>query len=404
MCPLNRTLSYSIPLSELLPHYWLGNGFPYARQFARPRTPATSIYPSSAEPYNRAMRQFFCLLVLLHVCAAQEVTFRDAVNLVPITCTVTDRDGRPIQDMGPEDFFISDDQRPRSVKYIWRESDLPLTIGLIVDVSGTQAPFVHQHLGTISRFLEQVVRPQDQGFLVAVGEQAWLITDLTHSVEQIRASLAKLNPRELFRNSQGSDNDFGGPCADSPRRPIRFPAFYKLPDHWWCGTLLWNGLYSSARLEAKVKVGQKALLVVTDGLDEGSSRTLSDAIEAAQTADAIVYALHHPPGIHAAQVFGPFRAAVKRRQTKNTAMGEMELMRLADQTGGREYEDPGGDPTPIFSEIERDLRSQYVLAFSVAESERDGKFHALDVRSKRPGLTVHARKQYFAMRNEMVEN
>lgn len=163
---------------------------------------------------------------------------------------------------------------------------------------------MHQHLGTISRFLEQVVRPQDQGFLVAVGEEAWLITDLTHSVEQIRASLAKVNPRELFRNTQGSGNDFGGPCADSPRRPIRFPAFYKLPNHWWCGTLLGNGLYSSAHLEAKVKAGQKALLVVADGLDEGSSRTLSDAIEAAQAADAIVYTLHHPPA--ATLRLGPF--------------------------------------------------------------------------------------------------
>src|SRR5437868_3580108 len=104
------------------------------------------------------------------VCVAQSTSdFQASVNLVAVTSTVTGKDGRPVTDMRAEEFLLLEDGRPQPLRYLWREVDLPLTIGLIVDVSGTQAPVIVQHRRTIARFLEQVIRPQDQAFLVAVG-------------------------------------------------------------------------------------------------------------------------------------------------------------------------------------------------------------------------------------------
>ena len=173
------------------------------------------------------------------------------------------------------------------------------------------------------------MRPQDQGFLVAVGRQARLITNLTHSVEQLRAGLVGLDPRQFFLSAGTRQDEFGGACVDSPPDVIHLHGGLNLPDHWWCGTLLWNGIYSSADLVAKIQTGRKALLVLTDGVDEGSTRTLAEAIEAAQAADVIVYALRHPYAVH---TFRPFRFPLPVRRaskaTQTATMGKAELMGL----------------------------------------------------------------------------
>src|SRR5437868_2934489 len=173
---------------------------------------------------------------------------------------------------------------------------------------------------------------------------------------------------------------------DPPARMggLRLPrGILNLPN-WWCGgTLLWTGIYSSAHVKTKSISGRKALVVLTDGLDTGhgqGTHTLNDAIEASQSADTVVYTIH-------------YSANLPRMMRLGSGKG---LHRRSEQTGGRAFEDPKGDPTEIFAEIERELRSLYVLGFTPPDTERDGKYHRLEVKSKRSAVTIRARKGYIA--------
>jgi VWFA-related protein len=335
------------------------------------------------------MRFPLWLLGAVLVCSAQEsADFRVSVDLVPVTTAVTARDGRPILDMRAEDFVLLDDGKPRTLQYVWRELDAPLTVGLVVDISGSQSQFLREHRRTIAQFLEQVLRPQDQAFLVGVGPGVKLATDLTHSVKDLRAGVQRLDPRNLFNpRTLSAADDLGDQCMADPPAYLagrRLPAGTIFPN-WFCGgTLLWNGVYSSARLKTKAISGRKALVVLTDGLDTGhgeGTHTLNDAIESAQSADTVVYTIHYAAHLPLLMRLG-------------SATG---LRRLATQSGGRAFEDPKGDPSEIFSEIEHELRSLYVLAFSTPEKDRDGKFHKLEVKAKRSGVIVRARKGYQAV-------
>jgi VWFA-related protein len=335
------------------------------------------------------MRFLLWLPGIAVLCAAQEsADFRVSVDLVPVTSAVTARDGHAVLDMRAEEFVLLDNGKPRPVQYLWRELDAPLTVGLVVDISGSQSMFLREHRRTIAQFLEQVLRPQDQAFLVGVGPAVKLATDLTHSVKDLRAGVERLDPRVLFNpRSLSEQDDLGEQCMEDPparAAGLRLPPGLVLPN-WRCGgTLLWNGIYSSARLKTKPVSGRKALVVLTDGLDTGhglGTHTLSDAIEAAQGADTVVYTIHYAAHLPAILRLG-------------SGIG---LRRLSTQTGGRAFEDPKGNPSEIFTEIERELRSLYVLAFSTPEKERDGKFHKLEVKSKRSGVTVRARKGYLAV-------
>ena len=335
------------------------------------------------------MRFPLWLLATVLLCTAQEsADFRVSVDLVPVTCAVTGHDGQAILDMRAEEFVLLDNGKPRPVQYLWHELDAPLTVGLVVDISGSQSQFVREHRQTIAQFLQQVLRPQDQAFMVAVGPGVKLASGLTSSVPDLRAAVERLDPRVMFNpRALARYEDLGDQCMEPPPGYIvgrRLPPGL-IMTNWWCGgTLLWNGIYSSARLETKSVSGRKALVVLTDGLDTGhglGTHTLNDAIEAAQGADTVVYTIHY-----AAELPAMMRLGSGNR-----------LRRLATQTGGRAFEDPKGNPSEIFTEIERELRSLYVLAFAAPEKERDGKFHKLEVKSKRSGVTVRARKGYQAV-------
>jgi len=289
--------------------------------------------------------------------------------------------------MRPEDFVLLDNGKPRPVQYLWREDDVPLTIGLVVDISGSQASLIGEHRQTVAKFLGQVLRPQDQGFLVAVGSGVKLVADITPSIQDLRSGLERLDPSELFDPGHASQQtDFGEPCRSSPARHMRLA----VSSNWWCGTLLWNGLYSSVHLKTKPAHGRKALIVLTDGFDAGSTRGLADVLEAAQSADTAVYTIYYAPIALPRRRSWLYREA--RRRGEKSA--QARLRRLAEETGGRAFNDPEGDPFKIFDALERDLRNQYVLAFTMPEAVRDGRFHKLEVKSKRAGVTVRARKGY----------
>jgi VWFA-related protein len=157
---------------------------------------------------------------------------------------------------------------------------------------------------------------------------------------------------------------------------------------WWkngCwGTALWNGVYSAARLKMETLTGRKALVVITDGWDRGSHRTLSQAIEAAQGASAAVYVIRSTSHLYSLLATGAGLSGAHERN----------LRRLAEETGGSVFRNRG-DLAAIFDRIENDLRAQYVLAFTPAVGIPG--YRRLQVTTTRAGLAVRARKGYYAV-------
>jgi VWFA-related protein len=319
------------------------------------------------------MRRFLLLAAVL--CQAQTPgTIRVSVNLVTVACSVSDRNGAPVNSLRREDFSLLDDGKPRDIQYFWQESDLPLTVGLIADVSGSEIGVIRKHREMITQFLAQVIGPRDRAFIVTVGREVKLLRDLTASIDDLRSGVNDIQGGG--RQGQQLGEPCSGPDAPRRRRPHVIPG---------CGgTALWNGVYAAARLKMKPLTGRKALIVLTDGMDTGSFHTLVDAIEAAQSADTLVYTIRE---VSPMVKFSPGLNQIA------LALGNSHLRRLSEETGGQAFGSPK-NPSANFTQIENELRNLYVLGFTPAEASRDGKLHKLQVKSAQAGLRIRARKNY----------
>jgi len=322
------------------------------------------------------MRRFIFVAAL--VCHAQTPgTIRVSVNLVTVACSVSDRNGAPVKSLKREDFALLDDGKPREIQYFWQESDLPLTVGLVADVSGSEIGVIRKHREMITQFLAQVIGPQDRAFIVTVGQEVKLLRDLTGSIDDLRSGV------EAIQGGGRQGEQLGEPCRgpDAPRRRRHI-----MPG---CGgTALWNGVYAAARLKMKPLTGRKALIVLTDGMDTGSFHTLVDAIEAAQSADTLVYTIRE---VSPVLKYNPGLGQI------GLALGNSHLRRLSEETGGQAFGSPK-DPSGIFSQIENELRNLYVLGFTPGEAAQDGKFHKLQVKASQADLRVRTRKGYTSRR------
>ncbi|MEI9814172.1 MAG: VWA domain-containing protein [Acidobacteriota bacterium] len=305
------------------------------------------------------------LLLLIPLAAAQDgPVIRASVTLVPLTVSIADKNGRPMDDIKASEITLFDNGRPREIRYFSRDFNAPLTIGLIADTSWSQRQFLAEHSETLKLFVGQVLRPADRGFLVSVSgtggaSDVQLVRDLTSSVEGLRAGIQGL------RVGAQPTGQFGDACLTPRCR----------------GTALWNSVYSSVDLRMKSTDGRKALIVLSDGIDTGSQHSLNTTIEAAQTADTPVYTIVTSGGL----LLLPMRIR-----------GGKALRKLAEETGGRAYGSVKDGSAGVFAQIEAELRNLYVLTFLVPENERDGKFHTLEVKTTRKGARVRSRRGYTA--------
>src|ERR1700729_1869472 len=138
------------------------------------------------------MKTCYLLAALSFSAWAQTADIRVAVNLVRVPATVTDRKGNFVNGLQKQDFQLLDNGVPREIQYLWQEEDLPITVGLIADVSGSQSSFVSEHRRDVAQFLAQVIGPNDRAFLVAVAVEPWLVTDLTGSIEELRRGVERI--------------------------------------------------------------------------------------------------------------------------------------------------------------------------------------------------------------------
>jgi len=324
------------------------------------------------------------------------------VSLVRVPVVVRDSNGAPVRDLKREDFVVLENGVPQDIKYLWQELDLPLTVGLIADISGSEYKFVEQHRDTIAQFLERVLSPKDRAFIVSVATQQRLVTDVTSSIDELQNGAANIGRR--------SSEILGEPCAgDAKDSKARAAAVrYGVP----CGgTALWNGVFYSARLKLRRQPGRKAMLLLTDGWDTGSDHDVTDAIEASQAADTMVYSVRYlDPAVAGTAktpkkywIWNPIAApgilltdrAIRRERQQALGRAKLDLDRIAHETGGLAFDSSTDKLADIFDRIDTDLRNQYVLGYSTSAAAGGQRYRKIEVKVGRPGVTVRARQGYY---------
>lgn len=315
------------------------------------------------------------LLFTVPSLAQSPPVFRSDVNLVRVPCIVTQRGGATVHDLRQEEFVVLEDNVPQQTQYVWHEKDLPLYVVLVND-SGCYSPdFIAQHRQTISQFVRRVLSGRDLAGIVSATDQARLVIDLTDSVEmlQYRAEQPFGDPRPGI---------LGSPCVGTnhPFMPrLNSPCGFKA---------LWNAVFFAATLKLRPRVGRKAVLLLTDGLDTGSDHGLREAIAACQNADAVVYSIRWA-------VADPNAGGMRGEYAHWRDRGKPDLEWIARDTGGLAFEGSKNNLEEIFGRIEADLRDQYVLGYVARGTKARRSYHKIRVKVTRPGTTVRAREGYY---------
>src|ERR1035438_9188024 len=320
-------------------------------------------------PYCTGMRILkLTVLTVGSVLLAQDQmpTIKVDVDVVNILTSVRDKRGALIPTLQKEDFTILEDGKAQPIKYFTKETDLPLTIGLLVDVSGSQTNLIDIERSAAAQFFREVLRKKDLAFLIMFGEETELLQDYTGSARLLTEGLGQLHP------SSGVSGIHPGPVPTmgGPR-----------------GTVLYDALYLAADEKLKGEVGRKVIVVITGGVDEGSRLTRNQAIEAAQKSDAVIYSIDYSDP-RAYFGFGG-------------GGGEAELRKMSDETGGRGYKvDRKHTLEDVFKELQDEMRSQYSIGFTPTNEVKDGGYRHLEVRLGNKDLKAQARKGYYAINPE----
>jgi VWFA-related protein len=293
----------------------------------------------------------------------QAPTFKVNVNVVNLYFNVKDKHGGLIADLKKEDFQVSEEGAPQKIKYFNADSEQPLTLGILIDCSGSQSRVLPMTQEIGSEFVHEVLRPKDEAFVISFDIQVELLQDFTADSASLRRALYKTR----INTGGGS---YGVPGIGQGPVPVHDPK----------GTLLYDAIYLASDEKLKQEVGRKALIILTDGEDQGSRTRIHEAIEAAQKSDAIVYVI--------------FEA--DRLATFGTGKGEMK--KISDETGGRVI-DVGDNPKKLkeaFDQISKELRSQYYIGYTPTNQKSDGTYRKVEVKPVNKDFKIQARKGYYA--------
>ncbi len=320
----------------------------------------------------RPLNLFAVTVAAMLVAPAQEPqdtpTIKVEVDVVHILCSVRDKRGSLISTLGKDDFIVKEDGKAQEIRYFARESDLPLTLGLLVDVSKSQEHLIEIERRAAVQFFSQVLRKKDMAFLISFGPEVELLQDYTNSQTLLRNGLDELHVRGAV----------GGPLP-GPVPTISQPR----------GTVLHDAVYLAANEKLRGEVGRKAIVLITDGIDTGSRMKLEQAVEAAQKADAIVYSIYY---------YDP--SAYYQGGFSFGGGNDSALRKMSEETGGRLFKvSKKNTLDDIFKQIQEEMRSQYSIGYSPVNPAKDGSFRRLEVDTARKDLKVQARKGYYAVKS-----
>src|ERR1700722_8759599 len=321
------------------------------------------------------------------------------VKLVTVYAAVRDKHGKIIPNLNQADFALQEDARPQTIKYFARESDLPLTLGLLVDTSLSQRRVLDQEKSASYSFFDHILREnKDKAFLIHFDREVELLQDLTASREKLRAGLEQLDTPSFSNTSAGSGGARGSGGGGSGRGH----------GHGGGGTLLYDPIYLASNELMKKQQGRKALIILTDGVDHGSKESLNTAIASAQRADTAVYSILFADedaygsggrggyGVHGGYGGGG-RGGGGRYPQQDRPDGKKVLERISKETGGQLFEVKKKLPIEeIYAQIEEELRNQYSLAYSPDRPGDDSTYHLIHVTVNQKDLIVQAREGYYS--------
>lgn len=290
-------------------------------------------------------------------------SFRAEVQLVSVTLSVRDAGtGRLVTGLTREDFTVTEDGAPQTVSFFSPSAGLPLSLGLLVDASGSQSEFVKDHRRDLRDFLRAAMTSRDEAFVLAFGNRLRLLSDFTPSAEVLMTSLDE-------KQRSRSEAPQIGP------REIRV-----------LGTAFYDAIYHAIGEKLSGAAQQrKGLVIFSDGEDNSSAHHLLDAIEAAQSASVPIFGIRYTD------------IGKDRRLTARNKYGTSVIGRLARETGGADFDAEKSDLKSAFAAIGEQLHGSYELAYSSTNTDApDGAFRKIVIRARQPGLVVRHKSGYRA--------
>jgi VWFA-related protein len=309
------------------------------------------------------VKALFSLMLCITTLAAQEAAkFTADVNLVSLFATVRDAQGHVVHTLTRDDFKLEEDGRPQTIRYFSQESELPLTLGLLIDTSISQQRVLAEERIASFRFLSQVLRPnQDRAFVIHFDRDVELLQDLTASRDKMDQALARL---------------------ETPKLPPRKRGDPKVGLWSLGGTALYDSILLASDEILRREPGRKAIILLTDGVDNGSKIGAYRAIESAQLADTLVYSI----------LFSDRNAYDGTYASQD---GKKTMQRISQETGGALFEVSRQQPiAAIYSQLEEELRNQYNIGYT-PDGAGSG-YRKIQLTVAKPNLSVTTRDGYFA--------
>jgi VWFA-related protein len=335
------------------------------------------------------------------------------VKVVTLPVTVRDKKGKIVRDLTKDDFELQEDGKPQSIRYFSQETNLPLTVGLLVDTSMSERDNIDRERSASRSFLDQMItRPVDRAFVIHFDREIELLQDLTSDHAKLEKAVGLIDVQQAVESvptgDQGSGSHRGGGRG--------------------AGTKLYDAIFLACDEITKKQTGRKAIVVLTDGEDRGSQETVNSAIESCQKAETVVYTIYigghedrdsgfngprddndpmdrrypgggYPGGRYPGGGYpgGGYPGGSRYpRQQDNRPNGKKTLQRIAQETGGRYFEAKKKDSVDdIYAQIAEELRTQFMLGYTPPKDQTSG-YHSIQLTAKKKDLAVQTRTGYYS--------
>jgi VWFA-related protein len=359
-----------------------------------------------------------CLLFLAPALGSQNSSPAPAVptlsvdvKVVTLPVTVRDKHGKIVRDLTKDDFSLEEDSKPQSIRYFSQETNLPLTVGLLVDTSLSERDNLEKERAASRTFLNQMITtPKDRAFVIHFDREVELLQDLTGDHAKLEKAVGEIDTAPAVENAPANDQGSG---SSRPRHGA--------------GTLLYDAIFLACDEVMKKPTGRKAIVVLTDGEDRGSQETLNSAIESAQRSETVVYAIYYsghedhdrgfsggPPddddpygrgGYPGGRRYPgggypgggyPGGSRYPSGSQPNRPDGKKTLQRISQETGGRFFQVHKKDSVDdVYASIAEELRTQFLLGYTPPKDDASG-YHSIHLTTKNKDQTVQTREGYYS--------
>jgi Ca-activated chloride channel homolog len=293
--------------------------------------------------------------------AQEQEPIRVNVKLINVGFAVRDSRGKLVMDLKQDDLEIFEDGAPQKISFFAKSTDVPLNLGLLVDMSGSQEPFMKRHHKDLETFLKKSLGPRDRAFLLCFGNRLRLAEDYSSSPQDLAEAL-----------------------KDFMKGHAEYPQLGPVQEKRTGGTAFYDAIYYAVHEKlADAAKGRRALIIFSDGEDNSSAHHMLDAIEASQNNDVLLFSVRYTDAKD-----GHFNARNK--------YGTSVMERISRETGGADFDARAKGLAANFEQIGEELRSSYELAYHSTSPIPDGTFHRISIRVKQPGLKARAKTGYYA--------